>query len=225
VAKIYEPQKMTVHVGEQIVLPDSVSILLFDGSMEKKQVKWNYPENVAFYEVGEYSVEGMVADINETVNACICVTEKTEERENLLMNTDWEQGFDQWELESSKEQVIYQIYPEFIDPYPAPPVNAIRVEGNKNFTFKISQTLAVPEEGKYLLKVEFQGTDTTGVDVRLFAQQGEVYKEMVIHPTEHGYEVCCLGDLKLMSGRADIGIKISAPPMYGMMRRFALIKE
>ena len=40
-------------------------------------------------------------------------------------------GLTQWETDSSKDGVNVQLYPEFEDPFPAPPVNAVRVEGVK----------------------------------------------------------------------------------------------
>ena len=74
----------------------------------------------------------------------------------------------------------------------------------------------------YTLSVAFQGTDTTNVDVRLFLDTEEGTEETVIHPTEHawtGYEVTCrIGKPQEITA----GIRISSPPMYGMMRNFCL---
>ena len=42
-------------------------------------------------------------------------------------------GLTQWETDSSKDGVNVQLYPEFEDPFPAPPVNAVRVEGVKTY--------------------------------------------------------------------------------------------
>ena len=56
--------------------------------------------------------------------------------------SNWDDGLTQWEMNhdgNSEDGVNVQLYPEFEDRFPAPPVNAVRVEGVKNFTFHISQ--------------------------------------------------------------------------------------
>lgn len=144
------------------------------------------------------------------------------EAENLLLDVGWEDGLARWNVEKSEDAVAVQLFPEFVDPFPAPPVNAVRVEAPKNFTFSICQTVKVQEAGTYTLSVAFQGTDTTNVDVRLFLNTEEGKEETVIHPTEHawtGYKVTC--EIRKPQ-EVTAGIRISSPPMYGMMRNFCL---
>ena len=111
-----------------------------------------------------------------------------------------------------------------MDPYPAPPLNALRVECARHFRYQISQQVTLAEAGQYCLQAEFQGTDTTGVDVRLFARQGETVRELVMHLTEHGFEAGRIEDLELEKGTVTIGVHIDASPMYGMVRRFSLVR-
>lgn len=119
----------------------------------------------------------------------------------------------------------------FEDPFPAPPVNAVRVEGVKNFTFRISQKKKNLAPGRYVLKAQYAGTDTTGVDVHLFAektndadtQNSELF-QAVIHPTKEWQEA----EIHFSIEEGDTltaGLTISAPPVYGMVRRFLLYKE
>ena len=59
-------------------------------------------------------------------------------------------------------------------------------------------------------------------DVRLFLNTEEGKEETVIHPTEHawtGYKVTC--EIRKPQ-EVTAGIRISSPPMYGMMRNFCL---
>ena len=139
-----------------------------------------------------------------------------------MVKKGWEDGLARWNVEKSEDAVAVQLFPEFVDPFPAPPVNAVRVEAPKNFTFSICQTVKVQEAGTYTLSVAFQGTDTTNVDVRLFLDTEEGKEETVIHPTEHawtGYKVTC--EIRKPQ-EVTAGIRISSPPMYGMMRNFCL---
>ena len=123
------------------------------------------------------------------------VVEKLMSQKNLFADANWDDGLTQWETDSSKDGVNVQLYPEFEDPFPAPPVNAVRVEGVKNFTFRISQKKKNLAPGRYVLKAQYAGTDTTGVEVHLFAektndvntQNSELF-QAVIHPTKEWQE-------------------------------------
>ena len=110
-------------------------------------------------------------------------------------------------------------------------VNAVRVEGVKNFTFRISQKKKNLAPGRYVLKAQYAGTDTTGVEVHLFAektndvntQNSELF-QAVIHPTKEWQEAKI--HFSIEEGYTlTAGLTISAPPVYGMVRRFLLYKE
>lgn len=195
-------------------------VLLYDGMVEQRRVNWNEVPDTRV--TGEYDVTGNVEGVPFAAHAKICVVEELPEAENLLLDVGWEDGLARWNVEKSEDAVAVQLFPEFVDPFPAPPVNAVRVEAPKNFTFSICQTVKVQEAGTYTLSVAFQGTDTTNVDVRLFLNTEEGKEETVIHPTEHawtGYKVTC--EIRKPQ-EVTAGIRISSPPMYGMMRNFCL---
>ena len=219
-AKIYEPEPMTVVKDEACGLPEMLPVLLYDGMVEQRRVNWNEVPDTRV--TGEYDVTGNVEGVPFAAHAKICVVEELPEAENLLLDVGWEDGLARWNVEKSEDAVAVQLFPEFVDPFPAPPVNAVRVEAPKNFTFSICQTVKVQEAGTYTLSVAFQGTDTTNVDVRLFLNTEEGKEETVIHPTEHawtGYKVTC--EIRKPQ-EVTAGIRISSPPMYGMMRNFCL---
>lgn len=146
--------------------------------------------------------------------------------ENLIRDAALEAGLSRWEVHASDPSVMAQIYPEFIDPFPAPPCNALRVESPKNFSFCVSQRVPLSEPGLYRLSAEFRGTDTTGVDVRLFARTRDgACREAVVHPTEHAWVRYEIGDIACAAEALEVGVRISAPPMYGMVRGFRLERQ
>jgi len=143
---------------------------------------------------------------------------------NLLRNADWEDGLLHWNMTENTENVMAQIYPEFVDPFPAPPVNAIRVEANKQFVYRLEQEVEIPP-GNYRLQAQIKGVDTTNVNVRLFALDGDKEYFEVIHPTEHMWEPYTMENVKCNTGRLKVGICIDAPPMYLLVKKFALVNE
>lgn len=224
-AKVYAPLPVILQPGQEAELPEELAVLCYDGSMQKKQVTWEsgVTGNMT-RQVGEYQIAGRVEGISELVAAVVKVSEKITGEENLLRDVNWDEGMAEWDTEGSSEQVVAQIFPEFPEPFPAPPLNALRVEGRKNFTFCISQRVFVSRPGRYCLTVEFKGADTTNVDVRLFAQCGGERKETVIHPTEHAWEKYEVDDIVCEKGSLTVGISIQSPPNYGMMRKFSFIR-
>lgn len=224
-AKVYAPHPITIQPGEEAKLPEELSVLCYDGRVQRRKVIWEFPSaEHRMQQAGEYWVTGRIEGIPEPVMAAVNVSEKILEAENLLCDVNWEEGLTQWEIESSERHVVAQIFPEFPEPFPAPPLNALRVEGTKNFTFCISQKVAVTQSGRYCLTVEFKGADTTNVDIRLFAQSGEERWETVIHPTEHEWETYRIEDIICCKENLTIGICMQSPPNYGMMRKFCLTK-
>ena len=145
-------------------------------------------------------------------------------KNNLLRNADWEDGLLYWHMSENTENVMAQIYPEFVDPFPAPPVNAIRVEANKQFAYVLEQEVELAP-GEYRLQVQIKGVDTTNVNVKLFAlDENHEYFE-VIHPTEHEWEPYTIEKIKCETGHLKVGISIDAPPMYLLMKNFVLVGE
>ncbi len=219
-AKVYEAPLLQVEEGEHPVLPKQLSVLYYDGTLEKKPVIWqtDLPE----WTEGTYSIQGKIEGITEPVSCIIQVFKEIPVRKNLISDPNWDDGLTQWELDKSEEQVLAQLFPEFADPFPAPPLNAIRVEAPKNFTFCISQQVTITKEDYYNLQVEYKGTDTTNVEIRLFIKTSEEICETIIHPTEHEWEVYEVNHVLCKPGKITVGIKIVSPPVYGLMRKFQL---
>ena len=240
-AKIYQPQRITVQVYRSVRLPEEVKVLYRDGSIQSHRVKWEHARTFLANEIGTVCVKGAVDGVDELDNEWlepvvqeIKIVEKLSSQENLFSDANWDDGLTQWETSSSEDSVNVQLYPEFEDPFPAPPVNAVRVEGVKNFTFCISQKKENLAPGQYVLKAQYAGTDTTGVEVHLFAEktidetaqasERSERHQTVIHPTKEWQEAEI--HFSIEEGcTLTAGLAISAPPVYGMVRRFLLYKE
>ncbi len=145
-------------------------------------------------------------------------------KKNLLRNADWEDGLLFWNMSENTDNVMAQIFPEFVEPFPAPPVNAMRMEANKQFTYFLEQEVDVTP-GEYSLQVQIKGVDTTNVNVTLFALDGEKEYAEVIHPTEHEWEPYTIENIKCETGHLKVGIHVDAPPMYLLMKEFVLAAE
>lgn len=223
-AKIYEPQTIAAQAGQTVLLPETVSVLLADGRIKQEKVTWQEGNSVTCTEIGSRIVYGQAGERKSPIQMEIRTERTLEAGANLVADPNWDEGMSRWQVESSGDEVIAQLFPEFVDPYPAPPLNALRVECARHFRYQISQQVTLAEAGRYCLQAEFQGTDTTGVDVRLFARQGETVRELVMHLTEHGFEAGRIEDLELEKGTVTIGVHIDASPMYGMVRRFSLVR-
>lgn len=220
-AKVYEPPILQLPEGSHPVLPEQLSVLYYDGTLEKRPVIWESGLVEEWVE-GTYSLEGKIEGVKEPVQCVIQVFKENPIRKNLLSDPNWDNGLTQWELEKSEEQVVAQLFPEFVDPFPAPPLNALRVESPKNFTFYVSQPVDITKEDYYNLQVEYKGTDTTNVDIRLFIKTPEETFETMIHPTEHEWGIYEVKQVLCKPGRITVGIKMVSPPVYGLMRRFQL---
>ncbi|WP_312371219.1 glycosyl hydrolase 53 family protein [Lachnoclostridium sp.] len=226
-AKVYEPVPITVEIGTAPELPKVLSVLFYDGRIEKKRVSWQMETlgNGWYLQPGVYEIEGKSEDIEENITITVHILQRLPETENLLRDTNWEEGLTQWTIESADEQVMVQLYPEFIEPFPAPPQNTLRVEAPKNFTFQISQLVTITQGCNYTLEAEFMGTDTTNVEIRLFARTEEAEKEIMIHPSEHEWTLYEIKDIVSRQKYLTIGVSITAPPIYCMLRKFKLTKQ
>lgn len=139
--------------------------------------------------------------------------------DNLLPNGDFMEGADgleHWCIEEKSEDTLLTVLPE---------MKCLRVQAAKKFRFSISNSLTLAQAGSYGVSVEITGVDTTGVDVRLFAENGGKVRETVIHPTEHSRAVYEIRNMTCEAGPLKVGIKISSPAIYVTMGNFRVMKE
>ncbi len=142
--------------------------------------------------------------------------------ENLLANGDFFHFEKDWKMTSSGEEVTWQ----FSEGEPGSTSKTLTVESQKNFTFLLETEAEVRERGRYVLTASAKGVDTTGVDVRLFAEfEGRRYETM-IHPVDNwtGYRVEFEADELATgtTGKIKVGVAITSPPIFLSMRYFKL---
>lgn len=154
---------------------------------------------------------GQISRINEREET---VDEIEEETENLLIDSGWNSGLAHWKTSQSCKDVVVQILEKKV----------LKIEANRQFTFSICQDVEV-EEGNYVLQAEFQGVDTTNVDVRLFAGGEAGEAETAVHPVEHEWDRYQLSKIKCKKGILTVGIRIQAPPMYIKIKGLCLTKK
>jgi len=139
---------------------------------------------------------------------------------NLLSNGDFFNFEDSWNIQTSGEEVTWQ----FSEGEPGSTSKTFTVESQKNFTFCIDTIVERCEPGEYVLTAAAKGVDTTGVDVRLFAESAGKRTEIMIHPVDKwtGYKVeFTLGKV----GDIHLGIAITSPPIFLSARYFKLVKK
>lgn len=223
VAKIYQPNKVIVAVDNDIKLPEYVKVLFYDGSLREMPVEW---EPISNQVTGNFILQGRIPEINECVHIELNLVEKLENNFNYLINGDFENGLDRWNIECEDERVKYELHPEFIIPFPAPPVYYLYVESPVNFKFTLTTKLTGITPGIYKLKVDYRGTNTTGVDVRLFAQtQNNARLETIIFPTDEDWMTYELSDIEIKDEDIIVGMSIVSPPVFGKIKCITLTKK
>lgn len=160
-----------------------------------------------------------------TATASCNEVDGTFDGENLLKNIEWYNDLKDWQIELDEGVSMQLLQSETVDASEQKG-KELRLESLKNFNFTITQQLDIAEAGKYALKVDFSGTDTTNVDVRLFAHTASGwYHERVIHPSEHGFTSYGIRDIACTEEKLTVGIKIVSPPMYCVIKEFKLVKQ
>ncbi|WOO35291.1 glycosyl hydrolase 53 family protein [Anaerocolumna sp. AGMB13020] len=222
IAKIYEPEKILHKLGEEVKLPESIKVLYYDGESNEVKVAWE-----KFYadQTGDFRIRGNMDSIGKTVEADIQVVEYFQTSHNYIGNADFEDGLRGWEIKCEDSRVKVELLQEFDEPFPAPPSNYIYVESPVNFNWKLERKVEGLTPGNYSLSVEYRGTNTTGVDVRLYAgETGCNDKELVIYPTDENWVTYELPDIKIEKDSVKLGMKMVSPPVFGKIRKLKLRK-
>lgn len=255
IAKIYEPEPITVQKGSNLKLPESVRVLYYSGELIEMKVEWdnlqesenteqeisNYRDNNengkadgSISEIGIKMINGILPELRRQVQAEINVVEELEEGYNYLRNSDFSEGLTGFIVTSEDARVVTEICQDFSEPFPAPPINYIYVVSPVNFTWKLEGYVEGLKAGKYCLAVDYRGTNTTGVDVKLFAGKEIVsfaedekkrYHEMSIFPTDEDWITYRLENISVDGDSIKIGIKIASPPVFGKICRLKLTRQ
>ncbi|MCR5324586.1 MAG: glycosyl hydrolase 53 family protein [Lachnospiraceae bacterium] len=117
-------------------------------------------------------------------------------------------------------------YPETVEV--AEENEELRFSCLSNFSFEICRDIRIDKPGKYRLSIEYRGTNTTGVKVKLYFKRitcnDEILCEKNIYPSDIDFELTSL-DMEISeAGNARVGLKVDAPPVTGRIRDFRLVE-
>ena len=222
VAKIYHPEKIRMLIGSDLQLPKEIKVLYYNGSYRWLPVVWDDCDDK---QLGPVTIEGKIAEIDQRVYIEVDMVEELEENYNFILNPSFENGMEGWEVTCEDDRVKVERHPEFINPFPAPPVYYTYVESPVNCKLKMRAQLDKLEAGTYKLHVQYRGTNTTGVDVRLFADHQNKKMEKVIYPTDEDWMTYELSNIIVGEGKVWVGIEIESPPVFAKIREFALTRQ
>ncbi len=222
VAKVYSPPKQIGVLGRGINLPSCVKVLYYDGSYKELPVMWeNYDYNLA----GINTISGSIPSTGDSISVEMELVRELKESHNFIPNGDFQEGLEGWNIKK-EEGVRIEIHPEFLEPFPAPPIYYVYVESPMNFTLELNKAINGLEPGIYCLSMEYRGTNTTGVDVILFAQtKGNTRREEMIYPTDENWITYTLSDIIVTDGEVILGLNMKSPPIHGKIRKFTLTRQ
>lgn len=134
---------------------------------------------------------------------------------NLIPNGDFAQGDVGWWISVSPDTVGFSVQN-----------GEVYVSSASNFSFELCREIRIDRDGTYRLTVDYRGTNTTGVSVKLFLTtidcNGESGFEKTIYPSDVDFVTFKIDEMKLCPGCVRVGIKIDAPPVFGRIRNIRL---
>ncbi|MFV0344006.1 MAG: arabinogalactan endo-beta-1,4-galactanase [Anaerocolumna sp.] len=223
VAKVYHPIRRIALRGSDIRLPETIKVLFYDGSCRELPVLWkDFDKELDGVQV----IEGAISSTGQGVSIELELVQELKKSHNFVVNGDFNEGLDTWKVHKKEEQVVLSIRPDFIEPFPAPPIQYVYIESPINFEMDISKDIVGLEPGRYRCSVDYRGTNTTGVEVRLFTQTKEnETKEEVIHPTDEDWITYSISDIVVTDGKLKLGLLIKSPPIFGKIKNFTLTRQ
>jgi hypothetical protein len=136
---------------------------------------------------------------------------------NLIPNGDFSEGDSGWWMIREPKELAVTVEKE-----------EVSVSSRENFVFQIFRDIHIDVAGEYALSVDYRGTNTTGVKVLLFLKviscNGETEYTKEIFPTDVRFVTQSLEPLRLPAGTIQVGIRMEAPPVFGRIRNFRLVK-
>lgn len=223
VAKIYNPLPINVLINETPNLPQTVRVLLFDGSTEDRRVFWDKRVSKYIKREGRYLIKGKVEGTDKETEINLFVSNRYLEITNHVYNPNFDEGLKGWKVNVSNEDIVYCIGTE--SRFPMPDSHYFIYEGSANFHLDISQTIYKLDPGIYALSVLLRGDNTTGVKVYLYAETGDGARSSKdIFPSDAHWTEHKLEDINVTGEQIKIGIEIISPPIKGKIRGFKLTK-
>lgn len=224
-AKIYLPSMITVTIQDkpEEYLPEFVKVLKYDGRLIKKAVEWDFDKN-KLIKNDICVVNGKLKESGETVVISIKLVDEKEDK-NLLQNTRFENIYEgkpkQWDIhvEAAPECFIGEVHDK---------ASLYYFKSSANFKLDLSQKVKNVPNGHYILSVLYQGDNTTGVNIKLYAEKegqeadcNEIASTMIYPSDEDWTEYSFAFDYD-GEGMLKVGLKVDAPAIYGKVKGFRL---
>lgn len=223
VASVPEEKGCGVYYWEPLVVPmegqgswaNNMGVLDLDG-----KVLPGFKEFV--FERKDYSedyMQGVFAMLKEKAKAEAEAMSRMPSGTNLVKNADFATDMN-WMFVKKQEYVRTEINHE---------ENYLKVSSNQNFDFTVSQDVYIHQAGTYTLSVQYRGTNTTDVEVKLYGEQinydTKVRVEKNIYPTDEHWMRYDIEGIELKEGTFNIGVQMHTPPVVGLIKGFSLWKE
>lgn len=223
VAKVYNPSAVNVLIEETPILPKTVQVLLFDGTVQYRKVVWDIIPPEYLQNEGKYLIKGEVEGTDKKAEVSLFVSNKYLGIANLVYNPNFDEGLEGWKVEADSEDIIYHIGTE--NRFPMPDSHYFYYESSANFHLDISQTIYELDQGTYSLSVLLRGDNTTGVEVYLYAKQNDGTMSFTqIFPSDEQWKEYTLEEIEVTEKQIEIGIEIISPPIKGKISGFKLTK-
>ena len=137
---------------------------------------------------------------------------------NLIPNGDFANGIEDWWYEKAPDSLEVQCKNQ-----------EIYLSAPQNFHYDLFKDIFVEQSGSYQLLVDYRGSNTTGVVVKMYIKRigcnGEEVIEKEIFPSDVDWVTHTLDDLTLERGTIRVGIVVTAPPVFGRIRNMRLYKK
>ena len=106
--------------------------------------------------------------------------------------------------------------------------NELYLNSKENFEFSIARDVKIECAGKYSFMLDYRGTNTTGVSVKMFIKEvscnGETFSEKPIYPSDVDFVTYSMDEKALEPGVIQVGIVINSPPVYARIKNLRLIR-
>ena len=134
----------------------------------------------------------------------------------MIPNADFSRKLDGWWIKKDPDNVIVEVSDE-----------GLFVSSDANFDFGLTRQLYIKRPGRYVLSVDYRGTNTTGVEVEMFittiSADGEKNYTKTIYPSDVRYVTHSMEPVELTEGYINIGIKMHTPPVFAKIKQFSLV--
>lgn len=225
--KLYAPEtiRLTQDGAREYTarLPKSIKALRFDGNIERLPVSWNDGGKL---KAGLNEIKG-ICDGQEVI-VSIEVADETAGM-NLVANSMFEDGFEQWEMERS-DRVEVQIREKVMEEPPCDAYRYLYIKGNDKFRFGISQKIRVGRNGTYRFSLSYMGDNTTGVNVQMYIIAGGKKESCAIFPEELWHEHSVDMEVTQLQENGtdmemEIGLIMDSPISHGAVKEIRVTRQ